>query len=121
MSDAMFDRMIEAARRGHLTRRDVLERGLKLGMSTAAITALMAAAPEVGATPRPASLRTLARAQGTATGTFTIIAEEASPDLDPHSAYNNAAARILLASHEMLIQFKGESTVEYDPMLAESW
>jgi peptide/nickel transport system substrate-binding protein len=121
MGDAMFDRMLGAARRGQLTRRDVLERGLKLGMSTAAITALMAAAPEVGASPRPASLRTLSRAQGTATGTFTIIAEEASPDIDPHSAYNNAAARILLASHEMLIQFKGESTTEYEPMLAESW
>jgi peptide/nickel transport system substrate-binding protein len=121
MNDVHFDRMLQAARAGRLTRREVLERGLRLGMSTAAITALIAAAPEVGAQPRPSSIRQLLRSQGTPTGTFTIIAEESSPDLDPHSAYNNAAARILLASHEMLIQLKGESTFEFDPMLAESW
>ena len=88
----LFDRMLQAARRGSLSRRDVLERGLKLGMSTAAITTLMAAAPEVGASPRPANLRSLARSQGQATGTFTIIGDESSPDLDPHSAYSNSAA-----------------------------
>jgi peptide/nickel transport system substrate-binding protein len=112
---------MDAARNGRLTRRDVLERGLKLGLSTAAITSLMTVAPEVGAHPRPTGFRLPARGQDSAGGTFTIVGEEASPDLDPHSAYNNAAARILLCSHEMLIQFKGESTFEYDPMLAESW
>jgi peptide/nickel transport system substrate-binding protein len=121
MNDARFDRLMDAARSGRLSRRDVLERGLKLGLSTAAITSLMTVAPEVGAQPHPTGLRLPARGQDTAGGTFTIIGEEASPDLDPHSAYNNAAARILLCSHEMLIQFKGESTFEYDPMLAESW
>jgi peptide/nickel transport system substrate-binding protein len=121
MSDALFDRMLQAARRGSLSRRQVLERGLKLGMSTAAITTLMAAAPEVGASPRPASLRSLSRAQGQATGTFTIIGDESSPDLDPHSAYSNSAARILVGTHETLIMLKGESTTEFDPVLAESW
>ena len=121
MNDANYDRMMRAARVGSLTRREVLERGLKLGMSTAAITALMAAAPEVGAAPRPASLRNLARSQDASSGTFTMLRDGGSPDLDPHSAYNNSAAAILLATTEMLIQFKGESTFEYDPMLAESW
>ena len=121
MTDASFDRMMQAARTGRLSRRDVLERGLKLGMSTAAITALMAAAPEVGAAPRPLSLRDLARSQGTSTGTFTMLRAEGAPDLDPHYQYNNANAAILLATTEMLIQYKGESTFDYEPMLAESW
>ena len=121
MTDASFDRMMQAARTGRLSRRDVLERGLKLGISTAAITALMAAAPEVGAAPRPLSLRDLARSQGTSTGTFTMLRAEGAPDLDPHYQYNNANAAILLATTEMLIQYKGESTFDYEPMLAESW
>jgi len=121
MTDASFDRMMQAARTGRLSRRDVLERGLKLGISAAAITALMAAAPEVGAAPRPLSLRDLARSQGTSTGTFTMLRAEGAPDLDPHYQYNNANAAILLATTEMLIQYKGESTFDYEPMLAESW
>jgi peptide/nickel transport system substrate-binding protein len=121
MTDASFDRMMQAARTGRLSRRDVLEHGLKLGISTAAITALMAAAPEVGAAPRPLSLRDLARSQGTSTGTFTMLRAEGAPDLDPHYQYNNANAAILLATTEMLIQYKGESTFDYEPMLAESW
>jgi peptide/nickel transport system substrate-binding protein len=121
MTDASFDRMMQASRAGRLSRRQVLERGLKLGMSTAAISALMAAAPEVGASPGPASLRELARSQGTSTGTFTMLRAEGAPDLDPHYQYNNANAAILLATTEMLIQYKGDSTFDYEPMLAESW
>jgi peptide/nickel transport system substrate-binding protein len=121
MTDAFFDRMMQAARVGQLTRREVLERGLKLGMSTAAITAMMVAAPEVGAQPRPVGLHMLARLQGTSTGTFTMLRDGGATDLDPHYQYNNANAAILLATTEMLIQFKGESTFEYEPMLAESW
>ncbi|HYP60412.1 MAG TPA: ABC transporter substrate-binding protein, partial [Thermomicrobiales bacterium] len=115
MTDASFDRMMQAARTGRLSRRDVLERGLKLGMSTAAISTLMAAAPEVGAAPRPLSLRDLARSQGSSTGTFTMLRAEGAPDLDPHYQYNNANAAILLATTEMLIQYKGESTFDYEP------
>jgi peptide/nickel transport system substrate-binding protein len=121
MSDANFEQMMRAARIGRLSRREVLERGLKLGMSTAAISALMAAAPEVGAAPLPATMRMLTRSQDQTTGTFTIIGDEASPDLDPHSAYSNSAARILVGTHETLIMLKGESTTEFEPVLAESW
>ncbi|MER3485656.1 MAG: ABC transporter substrate-binding protein, partial [Chloroflexota bacterium] len=44
-----------------------------------------------------------------------------APDLDPHYAYDNAAQAIILGAYEMLIQYKGASTDEYEPMLAESW
>jgi peptide/nickel transport system substrate-binding protein len=121
MSDKLFDQLMHAAKTGGMSRREVLERGLKLGMSTAAITALIAAAPEVGAAPRPAGVRSLTRGQDQATGTFTIIGDEASPDLDPHSAYSNSAARILVGTHETLIMLKGESATEFEPVLAESW
>ena len=121
MSDATFDRIMAAAGAGRLSRRQVLERGLQLGMSTAAITSLMAMAPEVGATPAPVGVHKLARQQGTTTGTFTMLRDGGAPDLDPHYQYNNANAAILLATTEMLIQYKGESTFDYDPMLAESW
>ena len=56
---------------------------------------------------------------GTDTGTFTMLRDGGAPDLDPHSQYDNAAAAIVLATHEMLIKFKGESTFDYEPMLAE--
>ena len=121
MSDPRIDRLMDGARRGQISRRDVLERGLKLGLSTATITAAIAVAPEVSAAPRPVGLHKLARAQGTSTGTFTMLRDGGAADLDPHFQYNNANAAILLATTEMLIQFKGESTFEYDPMLAESW
>jgi peptide/nickel transport system substrate-binding protein len=121
MSDARYDRLLAGARAGMLSRRDVLDRGLKLGLSTAAITSLITAAPEVGATPRLVGLHKVARRQETTTGTFTMLRDAGAPDLDPHYQYNNANAAILLATTEMLIQFKGESTFEYEPMLAESW
>ena len=85
MSDALFARHVpQAARRGSLSRREVLERGLKLGTSTAAITTLMAAAPEVGASAAtgksPLSWPAL---RARRTGTFTIIGDESSPELGP--------------------------------------
>ena len=50
-----------------------------------------------------------------------MLRAEGAPDLDPHYQYNNANAAILLATTEMLIQYKGDSTFDYEPMLAESW
>jgi peptide/nickel transport system substrate-binding protein len=121
MSDAQIDRLMEAARRGTFSRRQVLETGLKLGISSAAIIAAMDIAPEAMAAPAPSKVTRSTRHEGADTGTFTMLRDGGAPDLDPHSAYDNAAAAIILATTEMLIQFKGESTTEYDPMLAESW
>jgi peptide/nickel transport system substrate-binding protein len=42
-------------------------------------------------------------------------------DLDPHYAYSSRASLIFLAMYEMLIQYKGSATDDYDPMLAVSW
>ena len=122
MSISQLDQLRAAAERGEITRRDVLTTGLRLGLSSAAILSLMAVAPEASAAPSGiVNPRRLRPQEGQATGTFTMIRDSGAPDLDPHSAYNNVAAAILLGCYDMLIQFKGDSTTEYEPMLASSW
>lgn len=121
MKSLQLDQLRTAAERGEITRRDVLTTGLRLGLSTTAILSLMAVAPEASASPAAVVDPRRLHPQGTPTGTFTMIRDGGAPDLDPHSAYDNAAAAIILGAYDMLIQFKGESTFEYEPMLAETW
>ena len=91
MNDPSFPRLLAAARGGRLTRCQALETGLRLGLTTPAIAALMAAAPaRSSAAPAPA-LGRLPQPQGESTGTLTVLAESSSPDIDPHSQYNNRA------------------------------
>ena len=120
MTDASFDRMMQAARTGRLSRRDVLERGLKLGMSTAAISALMAAAPEVGAAPRPRSLHNLPDARHNHRHIHDAAGRRGARSRPPLPVQQRQR-RHSAATTEMLIQYKGESTFDYEPMLAESW
>ena len=49
MMNSDFDRLMRAAIAGEMSRRELLERGLKLGLSAAAITALIAQVPEASA------------------------------------------------------------------------
>ena len=122
MSDVQLDQLRAAAERGSISRRDVLTTGLRLGLSSAAILSLMAVAPEASAAPSTTvGARRVRPQEGQATGRFTMMRDGGAPDLDPHSAYDNTAAAIILGAYDMLIQFKGESTVEYEPMLASAW
>ncbi|MBX6341135.1 MAG: ABC transporter substrate-binding protein, partial [Thermomicrobiaceae bacterium] len=50
-----------------------------------------------------------------------ILLENGPPDLDPHSAYYNIASCVFFSAYEMLIKLKGNSTSEYEPMLAKEW
>ena len=121
MSDPRFEQLERQAKKGFISRREVLTTGLKLGLSTPAVIALMAMAPEVGlAVPQTVGRTALPRRQEGG-GTFTYLRDGGSPDLDPHSAYDNGAAAIIWQIYDMLIQYKGSATDEYDPMLAESW
>ncbi len=54
-------------------------------------------------------------------GTLTLIQTGSIPDLDPHSAYDSDASAIFFGAYEMLVRFKGSETLEFEPMLAESW
>src|SRR5215212_2916181 len=121
MSDPIIERLESQAKRGAISRREVLATGLKLGLATPVITGLMAIAPEgSAAAPGPLSRRSFTRGQESS-GTFTYLRDGGWADIDPHSAYDNAAAGIIWMVYDMLIQYKGESTSEYEPMLAESW
>ena len=118
MDDPRLSELRALARAGLISRREVLTRGLQLGLSLPAIAALMQAAP-ASAAPQPRRRAILPRPQNGNGGTFTYLRDGSTPDLDPHYAYDNAAQAIILGAYEMLIQYKGASTDEYEPMLAE--
>jgi peptide/nickel transport system substrate-binding protein len=108
-------------RSGLISRREVLTAGLRLGLSTSAIMALMAMAPEASASSASRSFSSWLRHQEGGSGTFTYLRDGGIPDLDPHYAYDNAAQSVILGVYEMLIQYNGEATDDYAPMLAQSW
>lgn len=123
--------LLRGARAGRLSRREVLKRSLFLGLSTPAIMALLAAC---GGESGGATATTGTTGGGTsATSTTATGRKESSnkefvmaftggvPDVDPQSAYDNQASSLFFATYEMLIRLKGESTFEYQPMLAKKW
>ncbi len=112
---------IRDALSGRLTRRQILEIGLRLGVATPVIGALMANAPKAAARPWQGRTPLRAARQDSSSGTLTLIITAGTNDIDPHSTYTTIGSAVCLACYEMLIQYKGESTDEYEPMLAESW
>jgi len=123
--------LLLAARSGRLTRRQILSRGMALGLSTPAIMALLAACGGGGggeatpttapaATPQPGQTPTGQRRESQ-NREFVALFFGGVPDLDPQSAYDNQASALFLACYEMLIRLKGESTFDYEPMLAREW
>lgn len=118
MDDPQAAGLIAEATCGRLNRRRVLSLGLRFGLSSPLIAALMAATPEAGAQDA-----TPAAATGPfqSSGTFTVLATGAIADLDPQSAYDNQASMLFLGCYEMLLRLKGASTSEFAPMLARSW
>jgi len=122
--------LLLAARSGRLTRRQILSRGLRLGLATPTIMALLAACQRGGgqatptaapaATPQPGQTPSGARRESS-NREFVALFFGGVPDLDPQSAYDNQASALFLACYEMLIRLKGESTFDYEPMLAREW
>ena len=114
--------LFAAAMTGRLSRREALHAGLRLGLATPVVVALMAAAkdPTASAAPvgRPSTARGVAQDGG---GTFTVAVISDIDDLDPNYAYDNEASMVLLGAYEMLIQYKGAATDEFEPMLAQTW
>ncbi len=154
-NDMRAVRLIADAMSHRLSRRDIITRGLALGLSFSTIGWVLAAcgkgsASSTATTPSgssstaasgsSASSTTAATsasgspaASGGATsnaptggtpvngGTFTIVFPGATADLDPQSAYDNQASCVFFGVYEMLIMLKGNSTFEYQPMLAKEW
>ena len=52
---------------------------------------------------------------------MTILLTSGTEDIDPHYTYSEIASAVALLVYEMLLILKGDSTDEFDPMLAESW
>lgn len=90
-------------------------------MATPALLALISQVDEASAAPGPAPWLARGRSQASSSGTFTGVITYGSPDIDPHSSYITVGSAICLGVYEMLIQFKGGSTSEFAPMLAQSW
>jgi peptide/nickel transport system substrate-binding protein len=123
MTDSRVARLLADVAAGRMSRRQALSLGLRLGLATPALTALWQSAPAVAASIESvkAALPQAAALQDQATGTFTIVRDGSSPDIDPHSAYDNLSSMLFLGLYEMLVRYKGSATDEIEPMLAESW
>jgi peptide/nickel transport system substrate-binding protein len=124
MEDARVHRLFSLARAGRLSRRQLLETGLRLGLASPVILSLIEAAPRsAGAAPAaPASgSSALGAVQDGSSGTFLILLTAGTEDIDPHYSYSTLSSTVALAVYEMLLILKGDSTDEFAPMLAESW
>jgi peptide/nickel transport system substrate-binding protein len=121
MKDSRVSRFIAEASAGQLTRRQVVETGLKLGVATPLLTGLWQAAPAAAAPAQsaPASRSLLARQESS--GTFTVLISSGTEDIDPHYSYATLSSTIAYLVYEMLVKYKDSSSDEVEGMLAESW
>ncbi|HEX7121606.1 MAG TPA: ABC transporter substrate-binding protein, partial [Gemmatimonadaceae bacterium] len=141
MSDEHSGAYVElllGATTGRLSRRAVLRRGLALGLATPLLLSLLEACGSSSSSPTAGSgaggtQPTASSAAGTSASPgagggkqssnkqFVMALTGGVPDVDPQSAYDNAASSLFFGTYEMLIRFKGESTSEFVPMLAKAW
>jgi peptide/nickel transport system substrate-binding protein len=124
VEDAHVNRLFSLARAGGVSRRQLLETGLRLGLTSPVILSLIAAAPRrVAAAPvHPPSVNAVpGTAQEGSSGTFQVVLAAGTEDIDPHYSYSTLSSTVALAVYEMLLILKGDSTDEFEPMLAESW
>ncbi len=143
-----YARLLSDATSRRMNRRQLLHRGLALGLSVPALAAILAACggdddddDDSGGDSGSADQTATSSDGGggddaTATsgdgggsgdetpingGTLTIIQTGSIPDLDPQSAYDSDASALFFGAYEMLLRLKGSDTFEYEPMLADSW
>jgi peptide/nickel transport system substrate-binding protein len=124
VNDSRVNRLFSLARSGHMSRRQLLETGLKLGLASPVILSLIESAPRSAAAAPAAPDARLVRtgiAQEGSSGTFTALLTSGTEDIDPHYTYSEIASALALLVYDMLIILRGDSTDEFDPRLAESW
>ena len=120
MSDTRVSSLLAQINAGKLSRRGVLEAGLKLGVATPALMALMEAAP-AGASMSPATNSLMSLAQEGSPDTLMILIQGGDEDIDPHYSYSTLSSVVALGVYEPLIRLKGDTTDEFEGMMAESW
>jgi peptide/nickel transport system substrate-binding protein len=123
VNDSRVNRLFAVARSGQMSRRQLLETGLKLGLASPVILSLIEAAPKsVSAAPSVPDARLMRTgAAQESSGTFTTLLTSGTEDIDPHYTSSEIASAIALLVYDMLIILRGDSTDEFDPRLAESW
>jgi peptide/nickel transport system substrate-binding protein len=122
MEDPRVQHLLNQARSGKMNRRQLLSTGLKLGIATPALTAIVMSAPiSTSAAPAPSTRMNFGRNQSTSSGTLTVLRLGNVPDFDPQYAYDNAASMVFLATYDMLVRYQGDTTDQIEPMLASSW
>jgi len=107
-----------------MSRRQLLETGLRLGLASPVILSLIDAAPRnvAAASVNPPSVVTAPNiAQDGSSGSFQVLLTAGTEDIDPHYSYSTLSSTVALAVYEMLLILKGDSADEFEPMLAESW
>src|SRR3954468_16620221 len=102
-------RLFTVARAGGLSRRQLLEMGLRLGLASPAIVALIEATPKSASAalsePAPAISRQPVQDQTSAT--LQVLITSGTEDIDPHYSYSTLSSTVALAVYEMLIILKG--------------
>lgn len=123
MNDAHVNRLFALARLGKLSRREILETGLRLGLASPIIASLIDAAPRsvLAAPAAPSKDPAALPARQESSGALQVIITSGTEDIDPHYSYSTLSSTVALAVYEGLVTLKGESTDEFEPMLAESW
>jgi peptide/nickel transport system substrate-binding protein len=106
---------------GSLSRRQVLERGLALGISTPLLTALVSFVPGASASPSSTHKSWRTGADFVDSGTLTVVLGSGTNDIDPHSTYTTIGSAVCLAAYEMLIRYKDHTTDSFEPALAQTW
>ena len=106
-----------------MSRRQILETGLRLGLASPVIMSLIEAGPKTASAAPTVPTLVSGRdvAQEESSGTLTILWTSGTEDIDPHYTYSELASAVALLVYEMLLILKGDTTDEFDPMLAESW
>jgi len=121
MDDRQIGRLFAAASVGRISRRQLLETGLRLGIATPVLTALYAAVPAAATASVASTPRRVPTRQAADSGTLTILISVGTEDIDPHYSYTTLSSTVALTTYEMLIEYAGDSTDQFQPMLAESW
>jgi peptide/nickel transport system substrate-binding protein len=120
MTDSRIARFLADASSGRLNRRQVVERGLALGIATPLLTTLWTAAPAAAGpvAPEPARLLPAPQEGGS---TFSVLITVGTEDIDPHYSYATLSSTIAYLTYEMLVKYKGSSSDEVEGMLAKAW
>ena len=123
MNETRVNHVMALARSGRVSRRQILDTGLRLGLASPVILSLLDAAPKsVSAAPAAPSRQLPSRgAQEGASGNLVILLTSGTEDIDPHYTYSEIASAVALGVYEQLVRLVGDSTDEFEPSLSESW